>query len=225
MNLSDESRSNDHRDPTLQPTAKRVTGPSRAAILESWHHPTWFPRPRHSGPFAVYPEMRGWRVVEQSEQTTVWQDDDGDSLSLTLRDGVIGLLELSDRHAVRRHCRELAMSMDSVLVEADIVTGPAGPAVMLVCKRFEKSALTLTGMLFVGGAGRWWVWTVVGCERGTTGMREATVTTQLLNEGKLTLTQFPGHPLSKVRRELRRLIAVTPVVEVTATGSGSAASS
>jgi hypothetical protein len=64
---------------------------------------------------------------------------------------------------------------------------------MLVCKRFEKRALTFTGMLFVGKAEQWWVWTVVGRER------------------KPISAPFTGYPLSKVRRELQWLMTLMPV--------------
>jgi hypothetical protein len=87
------------------------------------------------------------------------------------------------------------------------------------------------------------IWTLVAGEEGTTGVREAVVTTQLLQEGVLTLdsctqtwaqdpydaqyralarvdsgvlrylsddarfdSQFPSHPLSRVRNRLRAIL-------------------
>lgn len=184
-------------------------------------------------------EMPGWRVVEQGGQMTVWQDVDGDALSLTL-DAAFGL---SDQNAVRGHCRTIAERMSSGLVEAAVVAGADGPAVMFVYKRLDNPAFVFTGMLVVSPTSRTSsVWTVVARERATTGVREAVVTAQLMKEGKLTLEsyctswaqdpydptyggvdrstlrylsddesydlQFPQHPLSKVRRELRKLLAL-----------------
>ena len=44
--------------------------------------------------------MPGWRVVEQGQEMTLWQDIDGDALSLAL-DATFGFPELSDVNAVR----------------------------------------------------------------------------------------------------------------------------
>jgi len=86
------------------------------------------------------------------------------------------------------------------------------------------------------------IWTTVAGEHGTTGIREAVITAELMNQGKLTVEsyqaswaqdpydsaycgvdrstlrylsddesydpQFPQHPLSKVRQELRTLASV-----------------
>lgn len=196
----------------------------------------------HAGPQDPGLAMQGWRIVEQGEQMTAWQDVDGDALTLT-RQTLVWFPDLADENAVRRRCREHAQDMSSGLIEAAVVTGADGPAVMFVYKRLDKPAFVFTGMLVVAVNSKTWsVWTVVARERGTTGVREAVVTAQLMEEGKLTLesyrtswaqdpydptyrgvdrstlrylsddesydAQFPEHPLSKVRRELRRLLAV-----------------
>jgi hypothetical protein len=186
--------------------------------------------------------MPRWRIVDQSERMTIWEDGDGDRLSLTWHLGV-RFPNLADENAVRGRCRKIAKRMHSGLIEATVVTGANGPAVMFIYKRIELPAFIFTGMLLVAPTSRAsTMWTVVARERGTTGVREALVTVQLVNEGKLDLDnfeaswahdpydptyrgvdrrtrrylsdaesydeQFPEHPLSKVRRELRRLLAV-----------------
>ena len=45
-------------------------------------------------------------------------------------------------------------------------------------------------MLFVVGDEDSDVWTIVSAERGTTGVREAIVTSQLLSEGRLTIENY-----------------------------------
>ena len=194
------------------------------------------------GPRSLRLEMPGWSMVEQTDQMTVWQDVDGDALSLAPEHGTFGLLHLSDEDEVRQRCRALAEHMGSGLVEAAVISGAYGPAVLFVYKRLDKPAFVFTGMLLVRTATTSWVWTVVARERGTTGVREAVVAVQLANERKLTPEsyetswaqdpydptysvvdrstlrylsdddsydpQFPQHPLSKVRRELRRLLTV-----------------
>jgi hypothetical protein len=192
-------------------------------------------------PQALGFSVPGWKETEHDQQITTWQDAAGDVLYL--RRDACGFPDLSDSNAVRRHCRELAQRWDSGLVQADVVAGADGPAVMLITKRLFKPAFAFTGKLVVAPASETsFVWTVVCVERGTTGVREATITAMLTNEGKLTVEsyesswaqdpydpayagvdrsslrylsddksydlQFPQHPLSKVRRELNKLLAV-----------------
>src|SRR5262245_29645919 len=112
--------------------------------------------------------MPGWRVVEQRRQMTVWQDADGDALSLA-RDASIGFPDLSDENAVRRCCRELAQTMNSGLEQADVVAGADGPAVMFIYKRLDKPAFVFTGMLVVAPTSkRSPLWTIVAREHGMT---------------------------------------------------------
>jgi hypothetical protein len=173
---------------------------------------------------------------------TVWQNADGDVLSLAL-EAACEFPDVSDLNVVRRQSRELAQRMNSGLVQADVVAGADGPAVMLIYKRLVMPRFLFTGMLVVAPTSKASsVWTVVAGERGTTGVREAVITAMLMNEGKLTVegyktswaqdpydpayngvdrstlrylsddecydARLPQHPLSKVRRELRRLRTV-----------------
>jgi hypothetical protein len=186
--------------------------------------------------------MPGWRVVEQRQQITVWQDADGDALGLA-RAASFGFPDLSDDNAVRRRCRELAQDMNSGLVQADFVAGAHGPAVMFIYKRLDRPAFVFTGWLVVSPTSKTsLVWTIVAREGGMTGVREAIITAMLANEGKLTNesyqaswaqdpydpafagvdrstlrylsddesydSQFPQHPLSRVRRKLNEVVAV-----------------
>ena len=186
--------------------------------------------------------MPGWKVVERRERMTVWQDVDGDALGLT-RDGTFGLPQLSEENVVRAHCRAIAEAARSGLVEAAVVSGADGPAVMFVYKRLDMMAFVFTGMLVVAPTSmRSSMWTLVARERGTTGVREAVISAELISQRKLDLEsyrtswardpydptydgvdrstlrylsddenydpRFPHHPLSKVRRVLRKLLAV-----------------
>ncbi len=186
-------------------------------------------------------EVPGWSMVDQSAQQTRWRDAEGDALSLTLVPGDLGLPQLSDEERLRQYARRAAENSRSGLVEALAVAGVHGPTLEFIYKRLEKPAFLFTGMLMIP-LKTMWVWTIVARERGTTGVREAVVTDQLMNQGKLTLEsyqaswaqdpydaayrgvdrstlrylsddecydqQFPQHPLSKVRRELRMVLSV-----------------
>jgi hypothetical protein len=69
------------------------------------------------------------------------------------------------------------------LIEVQGVSGPLGATVRLIYKRLEVPAYIFTGMLILPDLDMPQVWTVVSGERGTTGLREATVTAELFNAG------------------------------------------
>jgi hypothetical protein len=147
-------------------------------------------------------EALGWRVVEQRKQTGLWQDVDGDFLGLVKVEGPLGLPRLCDEDAVRRHCALLAAGMESELIEAAVLAHVEGRAVQLVCRRLENARLVIAGILMVPAAGASWVWSMEAKERGGAGDGRR------LFDGKTCDCRLPGRPLSKVRRELRKLLAV-----------------
>jgi hypothetical protein len=202
-----------------------------------------FPEKGKALPHPLKQTMSGWTAVEQNQQITVWQDADGDALSFA-RNATFDFPALSDENAVRGRCRALAQNSHSGLVEAAVVQGVDGSAVIFIQKRLDLSAYVYTGMLVMSpNCPPSSVWTVVARERGPTGVREAWVTATLMQAGKLSAethekswahdpyypayagvdrrvlrfisdgavydSQFPHHPLSKVRRELQRLLTTS----------------
>jgi hypothetical protein len=187
-------------------------------------------------------DVPGWTMVGSTETQASWRDADGDVLSLTLADMHPGADILSSRDALRQLCRRLAQQRGAGLVEATVVTGAQGSGFRFIYKRLQAPAFVFTGMLVFPRASNSWVWTIVAGERGTTGVREAIVTGQLMETGKMDLDSyekswaqdpydpayrgvdrstlryvsdaaeydgmFPDHPLSKVRRELEKLLSV-----------------
>jgi hypothetical protein len=189
--------------------------------------------------------LSGWKLVEQRQEVTVWQDPEGDVLTLT-RGVALDFPELSDEDAVRRHCRELAESTNSGLIQADVVTAADEPAVMWVSKQHDGQNFVFTGMLVVAPASETAsAWMMVTREGSITGLREAVVTNMFMSQGEITQEKLksymasfahdpydasyagvdrqrlrflsddesydrllPQHPLSKLRRELRRLLTV-----------------
>lgn len=135
-------------------------------------------------------EMPGWSMVVRKSQDILWNDVEGDTLGLSLKVEVGGFSDLFDDNQLRRYARNIAEDRKAGLVEAGVVTGVHGPALKFIYKRLEKPAFLFTGMLLVPMKKNTWVWTIVACERGTTGVREAVVTAQLMNEGKLTLESY-----------------------------------
>jgi hypothetical protein len=196
----------------------------------------------HAGETARQLQLPGWTLVESAEQRAVWRDDVGDVLTLALVDMGETQGLLSDDAALQRHCRAIAEGRGAGLVEAKVVAGVHGRGYMLVHKKLQRPAFTFMGMLVVPGTKGFWVWAVMSGERGTTGVREAIVTGEMLEAGTLTLEsyetswaqdpydpqyrgvdrstlrymsdaeehdqRFPHHPLSKVRREVRKLLSI-----------------
>jgi hypothetical protein len=134
--------------------------------------------------------MPDWTEEKATPELRVWRDAQGTVLSLAIPVESIDLPPLSDEAGVRRWCRRLAESRRAGLVEVTKVIVPLGTGIALIYKRLEKPAYIYTGMLFLPTEAVLCIWTVVAGERGTTGVREAVVTAELMNAGQLTLRDF-----------------------------------
>lgn len=157
----------------------------------SWWRQLW-----HGGSEGASPErlrvvrltMQGWSEESSRGGLRVWRDPQGDVLSLAIPDGSLGLPSLSDETGLQQWSRSLAESRAAGLIEVRVAVAALGAAVGLIYKRLEKPAYVFTGMLLVPSQS--YVWTVVAGERGTTGVREAVVTAELMNAGKLTIQDY-----------------------------------
>ena len=146
----------------------------------------------------VHLEMLGWSVVERRTQTGLWRDVDGDLLGLARVHGTLGLPPLRDEAALRRHGGLIAATLDSRLVEAEVLEHVAGPAAMFVCRRIQNWALVFTGILMVPASPASWVWSMVARGRPVTGDLH-----DLCED-----CVCPAHPLARVHHELRKLLTV-----------------
>ena len=149
-------------------------------------------------PGSVHLEELGWRAVEQREQTGLWQDVEGDFLSLVRIQGPLELPQLHDEDAVRRHCEAMAEDIDSSLVESAVLTHGEGRSVLFVCRRIENWAQVFTGVLIVPTPAGPWMWEMVA--RGQPVTRDLR---DLCDD-----CRCPAHPLARVRGELRKLLGV-----------------
>jgi|CZKR01.1.fsa_nt_gi hypothetical protein len=129
--------------------------------------------------------LPGWNEDAPVHGLRIWRDSDGDVLSLATPTGGLGLPKGSETE-LRRWCRELARERGAGLIE---VAG-IGPSASLIYKRLQMPAYVYTGMFINSAQGFPLVWTIVATERGTTGVREAVVTSNLMNAGKLTLDDY-----------------------------------
>lgn len=138
---------------------------------------------------AVLLTMQEWSEEVHRGDLRLWRGPHGSVLSLAVPDE-FALPELSEESALRQWCRDLAESRAAGLIEVRRVGTPLGAAARLIYKRFEKPAYIFTGMLLIPRPEASQVWTVVAGECGTTGVREAVVTRELLNAGKLTIQDY-----------------------------------
>ncbi len=134
--------------------------------------------------------MEGWTEEALTEQTRMWRSSQGDVLSLAIADGALDIPPPSDIDGLRMWCRAMAESRAAGLIEMQLGTGRLGATVGFIYKRLEIPAYLFTGMLLVPRDDDFFVWTVVSGEREMTGAREAIVTTQLLDAGRLTIEEY-----------------------------------
>ena len=118
----------------------------------------------------------------------MWRSAEGDVLSLAILLGR-GLPSPDDTLGLQRWARGFAQGQGGGLIEVRADSGNPG-AVRLIYKRIQMPAYIFTGMLFVPDTELTRVWTVVSGERGTTGVREAVVTADLMQKGLLTIEDY-----------------------------------
>jgi len=135
-------------------------------------------------------EMPGWREEASGvDDLRVWHDSDEDVLSLAVL-ASLGLPEIWNETALQSYARDLAESRHGGLIEVRVFTGTLGAAVGLIYKRLQMPAYIFTGMLLMPRQQDSQMWTVVAGERGTTGVREAVITAELMNTGRLTIQDY-----------------------------------
>ena len=128
--------------------------------------------------------------IERSERRIVWIDASGVPLSADLLNGSLGLPVPTDKPAVRKYCRKIAKGNGGAIVSVDAVSIAEVPATQLIYKREKLPAYAYTGMLFLQLDAFGYVIVIAAEEQGTTGVREAVVTSRLFEEGKLTLETY-----------------------------------
>jgi hypothetical protein len=133
--------------------------------------------------------LSGWEVEPHPEGLRVWRNADGDVLSL----GTAGFA-LPDRFtesSVQFLARSIAERATAGLIEVRTGECRFGRTAALIYKRLIKPKYVYTGMLIIARPlDPDLVWTTVAGEIGTTGVREAVVTAELMNGGYLTLDEY-----------------------------------
>lgn len=134
--------------------------------------------------------MPGWHEDAPTDGMRVWHNDDGDVLALTPHEDPLSLPPLDDPAAVQQWCRSAAAARESGLIEVRVDESELGETLGFIYKRLKAPAYIFTGMLLVPDEEVRGVWTVVCGERGTTGIREAVVTSHLMSTGQLTIEEY-----------------------------------
>lgn len=134
----------------------------------------------------------GWSLDTRgsSPERSTWRDGDGDTITLTAAATAIAETITADVGELRTYCRQLAENHGAGLVEANAALGPLGPTVHLIYKKLEEPAFTFTGVQIIPLLKASLIWSVVADEKGMTGVREAVVTSALMDQGKLTLETY-----------------------------------
>lgn len=138
-------------------------------------------------------DTTSWQVRESSATKIIWTNREGDVLSLDRVEGLAPYSSTDDLPSVRARCRQLATDNDGGLVYADFVDLDGAWAVSLIYKREQLPAYAYTGLVIIPRNGHHFVVTVASVERGTTGVRDAIVTAQLLEQGKLDPTKIDAN--------------------------------
>ena len=136
--------------------------------------------------------LEGWIEENPDEGMRFWRDAAGDVMSLAAADpSAGGLLDPTSDAELQRSARRLAESAGGGLIEVSRAAHGSLPLVRLVYKRLQHPAYVYTGMLFMAGQATTLVFTIVAGEGNMTGIREATVTAELMQSGELTPESYP----------------------------------
>lgn len=138
---------------------------------------------------SVIVSIPGWHEETPTDTMRNWHHPSGAALTLatTTRSDTPSLSHLG---SLRDSFRRIAEGNGAALVEADVVQSAYGPSARMIYKKPQGMGFLFTGMLLLPADDQWLVCTVVDAEKGMTGVREAVVTTQLMEAGQLTIESY-----------------------------------
>jgi hypothetical protein len=144
----------------------------------------------------------GWQERQRSETQVVWTSDEGDSLTVNITaSGRTG--PLADQEGWRTQCRQIAEDLGGSIISGDSFEEEPAPLFQFIYKREDGRGYLYGGMLFIP---RQETMCVIGSscrEHGVTGSREALVTIQLAEEGRLEIERFPTPDATGEEGEVR----------------------
>lgn len=138
--------------------------------------------------WSVELNLPGWIEVPAKEEMRLWNDSEGDTLSLMKVTAANTLPDFRDEAELRQECRRIAEYQNGGLIEVSRAEeGRIGPSVSLIYKLMpQPPKLIYSGQIVTS----WLIWTIVAHERGTTGVRPSIVFAHLVQTGKLDPRDF-----------------------------------
>lgn len=133
--------------------------------------------------------MEGWHDEGTKGEMRGWRDNQGDLILLAPANQAHDI-PFSDEVALQSFFRSLAESQGGGLIEVNTSSGPLGRTASVIYKRLPSQAYIFTGMLVAPDMEPPQVWSIIAEERGTTGLREATITAELFNVGIMTIQDY-----------------------------------
>jgi hypothetical protein len=134
-------------------------------------------------------DTTGWRERQRSDKQVAWTNDEGDSILVTIT--VPGPSRpLSDEEGWRTECRPIAEDSGGAIVSGDSFEQEPAPMFQFVYKKEDGNGYIYMGMLLIPRHDSMCVISSSGREHGTTGVREALVTSMLAEEGRLEIERF-----------------------------------
>ena len=135
-------------------------------------------------------DTTGWRERQRSDKQVVWTNDEGDSIMVTVT--VPGPSRpLSDEEGWRSECRPIAEDIGGAIISGDSFEQEPAPMFQFVYKKEDGNGYLYGGMLLIPRHDSMYVISSSCREHGVTGTREALVTAQLAEDGRLEIERFP----------------------------------
>ncbi|HTY62763.1 MAG TPA: hypothetical protein VMG30_10965 [Acidobacteriota bacterium] len=140
---------------------------------------------------AVQLNIAGWLLDAPNSDArhALWKNEQGDEISLSFMQP-IELSQIAGEKEVRTFCRQQAERASAGLVQGGWILGQLGRTIQMIYKRLEGRAFTFIGLQIVPVRNASLCWKSVAKEQGITGTREATVTKQMFEQGRMTLEAY-----------------------------------
>lgn len=134
-------------------------------------------------------DLSGWHEHERSRVSISWHNQADERLSLSLQPIRWGTWMIFEREYWLDFARK--MSAPGGIVSVDPYNIQSRPAMQIIYKRTQGMGYAYTGMLFIHFQGQYCV-VMVACREGSfTGIREAVLQPQLMDEGKIRIRIYP----------------------------------
>jgi hypothetical protein len=130
----------------------------------------------------------GWHEHERSNEWVVWGKA-RDILSVAVIPPAWITFKRMEREYWLDYARKIAKP--GGIVSVDSCTAADRPAIQIIYKREEGSGYRYAGTLVIDFGEQWCQVTVVCGERGPTGIREAVLTAELMDDGIIGMREYP----------------------------------